>query len=301
MVRLGDIAEVHRDGRAFTYTREWAPNSDLVPAYGIPRRCWTQDAVYTGERCVLITTNTPIYNTIGSIHYQAWAVDGPCAYTPDIWRITLKGNVQLTGSLRFLFITENHIAQALNNAMGFFYNIGTPPDNSDDEEDPIQRLLDYDITTSSQNRQIYLPEHYYSEKYWHEDPISLTIPNAMPGVSKHYQFANGDLTKVTFTYSGANIIIYRGYIVAVFSEWDILITDGIHLTKWDNTVSGDASVGAILCEYGLGQPNGDIGQAFLDWAWREYMDTRDALVKQNMPGPIFEEVGENLETRWASE
>lgn len=293
MVRLGDIAEVHRDGREFTYTREWTPNSGLVPAYGIPRRCWTQEAVFAGDKCVLITTNTPIYNTIGAVHYRAWVVNGPCAYTPDIWRITLK--VDVAGE-----VTEDDIAFELNSEMGYFYNIGVLIEDDDTIDGRVAELLDYDIDAFAREEPEYLPKHHYMKLHEDDPELTLAIPLGLPDIKMHRAFADDRISKITFNYAGAKISIHRGFVIAKFTEWDIIITDGEHLTKWDCTVDGKSSIGAILCEYGLGQPYDDTGYAFMNWAWREYMDTRDAVVKNIIPGPIFEELGEHLEVRWES-
>ncbi len=293
MVRLGDIAEIHRDGKEFAPVREWAPGTGLVPGYGYARRCWSREPVFTSAECVLITVNTPIYNTIGAVHYRAWVVEGACAYTRDIWRISFKPNVQRR------FINMSDIARQLNKEMGYFYDIGAPADESDDEEDPVESLLDYDLELYSVSAFCeYKHECKYAREYLYEAAIDITLPLGLPGLTLHYDFGDDKLTRVTFPYAGAKITIHRGYVVAKFSPWDIIITDGVHLTKWDLTVDHISQIGAILCEYGLGQPHDDIGETFLTWAWREYMDARDAEVKKLLPGPIFEEVGEHLEVEW---
>ncbi len=256
MVRLGDIVEVHRDGREFAYTREWTYNAGLVPAYGIPRRCWTQEAVYTGDKCVLITTNTPIYNTIGAVHYCAWVVTGPCAYTPDIWRITLKEGAPED-------FTEEDIAYELNSEMAEFYNIGVLIEDSDTIEGKVEELLDHDIDAYAREEPEFKPAHYYMKLYKDAPGLSSVIPLGLPGLKVHREFADERITKITFNYVGAKISIHRGYVVAKFTEWDVIITDGKHLTKWDRTVEGKSSIGAVLCEYELGQPYGDTGEAFL--------------------------------------
>jgi len=281
MVRLGDIAEVHRDGVDFAPVREWTPNTGLVPGYGYPRRCWSREPVFVGEQCVLFTTNAPINDTIGALHYCVWSVDGPCAYTPDIWRINLKPNASQYG------ITASILSDNLYGAMDQLHNIG---DELSDENENKLLNIDIDIGDSDERVIKYRPEYYYAKKYYFGPNIGVSLPLGLPGLQLHYDFGDELLTRVTFPYAGADITIHRGYVIAKFSPWDIIIMDDDILTKWDVTIDGADTIRAVLCEYGL-----DPSEEFLTHAWREYTRAKYAVVKEQLPGPIFEELEEHLE------
>lgn len=288
-MRLGDIAEVHRDGKEFAPVREWVPGAGLVPGYGYPRRCWSREPVFLGESCVLITANAPRDHTMSAVHYSVWHIEeGPCAYTPDVWRINLTPAAGQYG------ITAAVLSDKLFDAMNELYDIGAVGDLS---EGNMSKLLDFDIILENQTEDVikYRPEYYYAKKYYYGPNIRLDLPLGLPGLQRHYDVGDDLLTRVTFSYAGADITIHRGYVIAKFSPWDILITDGEILTKWDASFDGADAIYAILCEYGLDWICDDPGESFLTCAWREYICARDAEVKKALPQPIFEELGEHLE------